>query len=358
MSEVRHIGACNIDDESLELFLINGEEFVYVSKDEVEDFLASLGTDKDYFEKFTFKDKNLEFAIKDSLGKNYGGLTIADLKKVESLDVSTMDIRDFTGLEKLENLKVFKAWMVPTIRKFTHLIKDLKKLEFIDLGSCDLTYLKHDTFLGLTRLKEVALDSNLMYELPKSIFSTNKNLKWLHVDGTGVADLEFLEGLSKLESLYAEDNRINNLSGLRFCHKLSVLRLSNNKIRTIRGLSHLKDLKTLHVDDNQLEDIDAVENLDKLEQLRAQNNNIRDIHCLKNLDRLEVLYLDNNDIQDISPLRYKKNLSQLQIRNNRLKTVEPLNKLTNLRVLNLVGNSIIDYSHLDNIYGDLTNKDF
>lgn len=358
MEKVKYLGKCTIDNEEMNIFLLDNEKLVYISEDGKEAFLDKIGSEEEDFDFVSFNDPVLESAIREEIDKSCGSLTIGDLKKIDTLDVSTFKIQDFTGIEKLKELKVFKAWMVPAISKSIHLLKEMKNLEYIDIGSCNLNYLKSDTFEGLTNLKEIAIDGNLVYELPDNIFETNTNLKWLHVDNTGLANLDFLSGLENLEGLYAEDNRINNLIGLKHTPNLKILRLSNNSIRKVDCIGDLTKLERLHVDDNKISDISPLDSLVQLKRLRAQGNMITDICSLKNLDKLEILYLDDNNIQDISCLRYKRNLQQLQIRNNRIKTVEPLNKLTNLRVLHIEGNKVNDVSHLDGIYDGLTNKDF
>lgn len=358
MLDIRYLGICNFNGKTAKTFLIDNKDLVYLSREEEEDFLESLGFEKGHFDEADIRDKSLENAIRIELEKDEGILLKSDLLRVEKLDISTHDVKDFTGLEDLRNLKFFRAWMVPGVSGALDKLKELKKLEYIDVGSSDLVYLKKDTFEGLTELKEVAIDGNLMYELPDGLFETNKNLKWLHVDSTGIAELNFLQGLTNLESLFAEDNRINNLSGLVHTPKLKVLRLSNNNLKALSFIRGLNKLESLYIDNNQIKTLLPLTHLKELNKLKADYNQIEDIHYIRDLHKLEYLYLDGNNIRDISPLRRMYSLVQLQIRNNRIKTVEPLKNLTNLRVLNIDGNPIINYRHLKGIYNKLTNKDF
>lgn len=358
MLELTHLGKANIGGQACEIVLVDGEDLVYLFDENKEDFLASLKEDKDCLDIVEFKDPVFDQAIRKTLDKPFGALCQRDLDKIKSLDIADMDIEDFSGLEKLRNLERLMVWAVPSFARYLDLIKELKKLKYLDIGSCKIREIPENTFKGLDKLRELALDDNPFYHLGLDTFSTNKDLRCLHLDKTGINDLDFLIHTNNLEKLYADHNYISNISGLKHSRNIRVLSLSDNGIKIIDPIGYLKDLEILHLDYNKLSDIRALAKLKSLKTLRAEKNYIREISALEDLDDIEVLVLDDNQIRDLGPLKGKERLSQLSLRNNNIHLVSPIASLPGLKVLKLDGNDIGDYTKLGPVYFRLNKKDF
>lgn len=328
----------------------NGQEITFI--------LNEISRDNN--EIIEIKDKIFEQEVRKLIDKKYGDITYGDIKNLKKLDLSGKDIKDFTGLENFVGLEVLKVWAVPEFANNNNIekIKTMKKLQYIDLGSIGLKSISSDTFKDLAELLEIAIDNNLMYEIPYNAFETNINLKYLHINGTGINNLNCLKNLNNLECLYADENIINDIEGLKFTPNLTTLNLAYNKIKKTDPISNLANLETLYLEHNNISDISSFDKLTKIKSIRLNNNQVNNIDSLVNMMGLESLYLDNNEVEDLSSLENKKLLKYLQFKNNKVTSIRSLKDLTNLRVLWLDGNNINDINLLKPIYGNLTNKDF
>lgn len=106
-----------------------------------------------------------------------------------------------------------------------------------------------------------------------------------------------------LESLYAGDSSISDLTGLEYADNLKDLDLSGNAISDIGALSGLtNNLQALDLGDNNISDIGALSDLTMLEYLKLNGNTISDINALSGLIRLEYLNLSDNRLNNITAL--------------------------------------------------------
>jgi internalin A len=172
----------------------------------------------------TFEQKAVEDEVRRKLPKPSGDITVADLKKLKSFNMSQikgleeLDVCIFshmTGLKELflgegtfDDLSpIAGATQLESLRASINQVSDLKplsklkKLDRLDLGR---TQVKDIAPLAeLTALTELQLDGTQVEDL--SPLSKLTLLETLSVKGTKVKDLSPLDGLKKLKSVDGRD---------------------------------------------------------------------------------------------------------------------------------------------------------
>jgi len=236
------------------------------------------------------------------------------------------------------------------------------KSNSLDLGNCGLTKLPNElficTWLEYLDLSNEHWDSEQAADVQKTSGAKNKltslkgienlkNLKSLRLNGdkgnyaqkgeieqnTIINDLFLLENLSELNSLYLNNNKIEDLSFLNKLQNLTSLEIRRNQISDIGPLENLTKLKWLDIAHNTITKITSLAKIQGLTNLYASFNEIDDLSPLENLLTLEVLYLSYNKITDVTCLKRLLNLEQLRLGGNNFSTIDSLSNLKKLKSL-------------------------
>ena len=173
----------------------------------------------------------------------------------------------------------------------------------------------------------------------------------LELRSNQISDITPLENLTKLTLLYLSHNQLSDISTLEKLTNLTWLDLAANQLSDISVLGKLTNLIWLDLAANQLSDISTLEKLTNLTSLALYNNRISDISVLEKLTNLTRLTLGLNRISDISVLEKLTNLTSLTLGGNQLSDISVLEKLTNLTQFFLVDTQLSDIS----VLGKLTN---
>jgi internalin A len=167
-----------------------------------------------------FEQKEIEAEIRKKLPKPDGPITIADLAKLRSLNLSQVKLADldpcvFSRMKALKELflgpgtyddlsPISVATQLESLRASISQVKDLKPLEKLtlldrlDLGRTQITDIK--PLASLTKLSELQLDDTAVEDvtpLEKLTLLTTLSLK-----RTKVKDVSALKNLKKLKFLY------------------------------------------------------------------------------------------------------------------------------------------------------------
>jgi len=84
-------------------------------------------------------------------------------------------------------------------------------------------------------------------------------LKTLHLEWQGIAEITNLEAFDGAETIYIQWNQIRRIEGLESMMRLQFLALQNNRISKVENLLHLEKLSFLDLSKNQIEDLDEDE---------------------------------------------------------------------------------------------------
>lgn len=167
----------------------------------------------------TFPSADFEAAVRLKTQKKSGDVTLGDLARVRSLNVSQ---------SKLTELDICL---------FPHM-KELREL-FIGPGEVD----DLSALSKLTKLESLRLSLNPIRDLAP--LSELVHLDRLDLAHTQIRDLSPLKGLKNLTELLLDDTPVEDVSPLASLEKLTVLVLKNTRVKDVRPLKALKALKTL-----------------------------------------------------------------------------------------------------------------
>jgi len=272
-------------------------------------------------------DKNLESELRRVTLKPTGNILDTDLINLTTLRSPHTGITNLTGIQYCKNL--------------TSLDLTGNRIE-------DITLLG-----GLGKLTALALGGNQIHDLRPLVQAyglTYLELQSQHtLDGTKVlSDLEGLEFLGGLVTLYLHDNAITSISKLGWLLNLQTLSLSNNQIADVSILDGIDTLEWLDLGGNKLSDDDmpSISRLTNLNHLGVWNNQIITIDRLADLKNLVYLDVSHNRIEVIDILVGLTNLQELHLDDNLISNTVALAGLPELAVLTLQDNGISDISPL------------
>lgn len=198
-----------------------------------------------------FTDAALEARVREAVGKPEGDITVSEAAAVKKLDLSNTsfddmnsknggihdisDLKYFTGLEDL-NLSFNDLHDLSPLADLT----SLTSLGFTGIKADDLTVLK-----GLTNLVFLGFDWTCQEDerqsgtLSLDFMADMKNLEIFSCMGNGVQDISALAGLTKIWSLFLDENAITDVTPIASLTNLRELKLGKNPIT---DYSPLKDI--------------------------------------------------------------------------------------------------------------------
>lgn len=155
-----------------------------------------------------------------------------------------------------------------------------------------------------------------------------------------------------------EEQQIKDISGLEHFVNLTNLNLSFHAIEDITAIGKLSKLTALSLGGNRIKNIAPLSGLTQLNRLELFNCEAEDYTALSNLVNLEHLSLGRSLIKDISVLSGLNQLRELTIDNTEVSDISSLANLVKLERLHLSNTPIIDFTPLETIYDQLSDKDF
>jgi len=174
-----------------------------------------------------------------------------------------------------------------------------------------------------------------------------------------------------------DNERIHDISALRFFVNLTGVNLNSQAIKDISPLAELYGLREVWLLGNPVENLEILGSLTGLVKL-GFDSGFRELHFLKSLTNLVELRMDacralppelpqlqqletfcslGGELGDISLLAQLPRLTTVDVSWNLVEDLTPLSKLP-LTGLYIAGNPILDYSPLRDIAPNLLSKDF
>ncbi len=198
-----------------------------------------------------FTDAALEAKVREEMGKPEGDITVAEAEAVLKLDLSNESFDDMNsqngGIKDISDLKYFTGLKdlnlsYNDISDFAPLaeLKSMETLGFTGIRPKDLSALS-----GLTNMTCLIFDwtwnegSRQDGNVSLDFMSDMKDLEIFSACGGGIKDITALGGLTKIWSLFLDDNAITDISALANLTNLKELKLSKNPIS---DFSPLKDI--------------------------------------------------------------------------------------------------------------------
>jgi len=335
----------------------------------------------------TFKDANLEKAIRDALGiptellkkedlagsevlvyEGKGGAKVSDLKGLEhctsltNLGLKSNQLSDLSPLTNLTNLtklqlddnQLSNLSPLTNLTNLTNLelksnqLSDLSPLVNLAIGYLDLrsnqisdisALVENTGISGKINLKDNPLNNAALSTYIPALEA--KGIKVEYDIPGGVVlfkDINLDKAIRDALGIPIELLKKEDLAKLTELEYTGFKLAENERIADLTGLEFCSQLIRLNLEGNQIDDIGALADLTNLVHLSVIYNQISDLSPLSNLSQLTRLELDANEIFDISPLWSLDNLDWLSLSKNKkiydLSHLESLSKLTKLELGN------------------------
>eukprot|EP01128_Nolandella_sp_AFSM9_P006857 TRINITY_DN3614_c0_g1_i1.p1 TRINITY_DN3614_c0_g1~~TRINITY_DN3614_c0_g1_i1.p1 ORF type:complete len:2040 (-),score=393.86 TRINITY_DN3614_c0_g1_i1:176-6295(-) len=241
---------------------------------------------------------------------------IPTLHSLSLSDCELVSLAGLTGLPALSELNLDSN----SIKEIPFSFKEFTALEYVNLGTNQLTYIARDILEAWTRLKTLNLSHNLFRESP--VFDSN----------------------IRLETLHFSHNLLNNFPSCARC-PLTRLDLSSNKLMVVPiELGEQRRLENLNLRQNELEVIpEIIHHCRALESVNLSQNSLTELPLkFYRLRKIVHLDLSQNRFQSLSlAIGQLQELNSLNVSYNRLTSLPlTIGSLSNIARLSIEGNEL------------------
>lgn len=208
--------------------------------------LKKLGCERRYIQKIEGIEvlQNLE-VLDLNANRIYTIDELRYLTKLTTLIVGSNHILDFSPLQNLD-LSFFSAGL--NYNNDVQILQNLKNLKGLVL---EANYITDFSFLkDLTKLERLNIKSQSVAEIDIDAIKHLENLKELYISKNRIKDFSPIKELSNLTHLFAEDVVLKDGSFLKDLPKLKYLHLSNNEITDPSFLEDIPNIYYVDMDSN------------------------------------------------------------------------------------------------------------
>jgi Leucine-rich repeat (LRR) protein len=299
---------------------------------------------------------------------------------LDSNQLTILDDNSFEGMEKLMFLNISNNRLIALPPELFEKTKELKRLyignnslavlapglfeklqqlEVLDLSFNELTssWINRDTFVGLTHLILLKLNSNKLTKIDQFVFRELYGLRVLNLESNSIEIIaqNAFSDLTSLRQLLLSNNNLKTIESKHFAGLtlLNQLILESNEISIIHpnAFDNLTNVVDLSLNDNKLNKIpDSIRKLRNLQALDLGKNQITsvDSDSFDGLEELTGLRLTDNQISSITKGAFValKSIHVLNFASNKIKHIDQSAFLSNekLRAIRLDCNSLEDIS--------------
>lgn len=244
----------------------------------------------------------------------------------------------------LGNLKVLEVWKNKLTTVPRLLPTSLEVLKFGDNSICSIQPYDFD---GLTKLKVLELQNNMLGTLSFNMFSALIYIQRLVLDSNGMQSISGTAKLAQLRYLSLENNKLLFFHEHFFSHfpSLQFLKLAGNQLSRIpaqlsRSLLSLR-LERNHIKNVRVRDVRQLENLS---ELNLSGNQLSSADGFQTVSNLTSLDLSKNHLSSI-PNKLPIKLQRLDCSDNQISRVtsQDMKGLSNLKHLFLDNNGMIQF---------------
>ena len=260
---------------------------------------------------------------------------------------SSLQNLGLTGLASGGNVKR-DAWT----QQFSEIINALNSSDTPVTTTPNIVRPVQPTSSGIVRIPDPNLRSVIERLLGKENRATitpedMERLNRIEADENGIQDLTGLEYATNLERIEFRHNAISDLTPLTNLIRLNNIKLRGNQITDVAPLAKLFNIEWMGLEENQITDLSPLQNLKKLNGIGISGNPVTDVSTLAGLISLEGIAARNTRITDFSPLANLRRLQWIEFGNDpTISTLPSLTGIKTLRRLEITGTNISDISGL------------
>lgn len=201
---------------------------------------------------------------------------------------------------------VVKDWHLnKSIRKEVQKEYKVSKMTEKEVGSLESVYIprhyKIRSLEGIGRLKSLRF---LRLKNPKYIedfgpIKELENLKFLHVYQADSVDFSRFGRLENIESLHIHDCTSQiSIDGSNYPN-LVWIEFTDGKLKDLNGLENMEKIDTLFLWWMEIDSLDGIEKMESLRMIDFQNVKIKDSSSFNELENLEEVYIGESEIKGI-----------------------------------------------------------
>ena len=299
-------------------------------------------------------DDGLRGAVIDELNTNFDRniiddlITFEEIRLIENLDASGLEINDLTGLEHATSLVHLDLSDndLTNANMTTGSFSTFTRLETLNLSENRISSIANqNVFNGLHNIHELNLSHNNIATLANRSFRLMPNL----------TTLDLSHNLISNSGIFHSTESNNAFNGLT---RLESLDLSNNLLIQIGGSSNIASMNRLFVSLTSLRELDLSHN-----NIQIANSTTTVNNGFRGLNNLEVLDLSHNNIHTLNHANVFRNLDnvrELDLSHNSL-TILPtalLSHVTNIETIDFNNNDFERLPSLTSIPDSLINLIF
>ena len=289
---------------------------------------------------------------------------VENCTKLENLKIYYGPDKDYSTVEKLDNLETFYRYAGTDYNNIIDGLKECKNLKSFSVISQNITDMSR--IAELANLESLDLRLNQIEKIEG--LENMTNLTDLKFDFNRIEKIENLESLLKLKAIYLTSNNISDITPLSANISLTTLDLrGNSQIDGERSNYTGQRLVALDKIGEILDrggiiylDIDKIGLFTNYKSLNLVGESLTTLESLDGLTELTSLIIYNNNItledkESQKILKSMTKLTELNMSNNKITNITAINNLVNLKKLNLLGtNNKVNLVEIEDIISNLT----
>lgn len=229
----------------------------------------------------------------------------------KSLDMTSLDLSNFSALEDLEGLQ------------------SMAQLKTLDISSCH-SLKNTDALKSLTHLEDVKFDDLYSLESLDSLKYTGTELSLWGWDA--LKNLDGVQNMHQLESITISSENISDIKALKGMKSLKeiVIRRCDNLL-SLSGIESLPSLELLDIDSEVINTLSGLKDLKSLDKVNIECDKLLNLKGLEEAPNINELNLISKGLEDISNIKSLAKLKDLDL--SECSSIERLSGLENLKLL-------------------------